>query len=115
MNMEVHISSIRIILFKVTLIQQKIMSNNEWNQTEIPPPPAYSLHQHACITLNSTDRFRLIRFPSDIIDVVRQAIMNSWPRGLQREEDYLGAYEFKLNGNPWWGQGDEAISSRVLM
>jgi hypothetical protein len=90
------------------------MSKTEWNHPD-DPPPAYSLHQHACITLNSSDRFRLIRFPPAIIDVIRQAIITSWPRGLQREEDYAGAYEFKLSGNPWWGQGDEATSSRVLM
>jgi hypothetical protein len=90
------------------------MSENEWNDVT-EPPPAYSLHQHACITLNSSDRFRLIRFPPIITDVIRQTIITSWPDGLQREEDYPGAYEFKLSGNPWWSQGDEAISSRVLM
>ncbi len=90
------------------------MSSNEWNDST-EPPPAYSLHQHACITLNSSDRLRLIRFPPAIIDVIRHTIETSWLRGLQREEEYSEAYEFKLSGNPWWSQGDEAISSRVLM
>jgi hypothetical protein len=81
----------------------------------IEPPPAYSLHQHACITLNSNDCFRLIRFPAAITHVIRQAIIASWPRGIQREKDYVDAYEFKLYGTPWWGQGDEAVPSRILM
>jgi len=78
-------------------------------------PPSYSLHQHACLTLNWTDRLRLIRFPVAIIDVVRQAILTSWHRGLQNEKSYAGAYEFKFSGNPWFGQGVEAVESRIMM
>jgi hypothetical protein len=90
------------------------MSKNGWNNPD-EPPPAYSLHQHACLSLNSSDCFRLIRFPPTMIPIVRQAIIISWPRGIQREEDYSSAYEFKLHGNPWWGQGGEAVPSRILM
>ncbi|CAF0959263.1 unnamed protein product [Adineta steineri] len=79
------------------------------------PPPAYSLHQHACISLNSSDCLRFIRFPRSVIDVLRQAIIESWLRGIQREEDYEDAHEFKLHGSPWWGQGDDAVPSRILM
>jgi hypothetical protein len=90
------------------------MSKNERSEAA-DPPPAYSLHNHACVTLNRGDRLRLIRFPPTIIDVVRQAITNSWPRGLQSEQDYSGAHEFKLNGNPWFGQGFDAVPSRIMM
>ncbi|CAF1102797.1 unnamed protein product [Rotaria sordida] len=76
---------------------------------------ASSLHQHACLTLNQSDCLRLIRFPTTIISVVRQAILSSWHRGLQNEKEYGGAYEFKLNGNPWLGQGSVAVESRVMM
>jgi hypothetical protein len=78
-------------------------------------PPAYTSYQHACMTLNMSDRLRLIRFPPRIIDVIRQAITKSWPRGLNKEKQDIEFYEFKLYGNPWWGQGDEAVSSRILM
>ncbi|CAF1074027.1 unnamed protein product [Rotaria sordida] len=95
------------------------MWKNELNKTSASIsnelPPAYSLHQHACLTLNRTDRLRLIRFPTTIINVVRQAILSSWHRGLQNEKEYAGAYEFKLNGNPWHGQGSEAVESRVMI
>ncbi len=78
-------------------------------------PPAYSHYQHACLTLNLSDRLRLIRFPSAIIDIVRQAILASWHRGLQNEKQYAGAHEFKMSGNPWSGQGVEAVESRTMM
>jgi len=78
-------------------------------------PPAYSRHQHACLTLNWSDRLRLIQFPAPIIDAVRQAILASWHRGIQKEKEYGGAYEFKVGGNPWFGQGVESVESRILM
>ncbi|CAF2862192.1 unnamed protein product [Rotaria sp. Silwood2] len=95
------------------------MWNHERNKadTNIPhdSPPAYSLHQHACLTLNRTDRLRFIRFPAIVIDAVRQAILTSWCPGLQKEKEYGGVHEFKLNGNPWQGQGSEAVESRITM
>jgi hypothetical protein len=78
-------------------------------------PPAYLRHQHACLTLNRTDRLRLIRFPASIIDIVRQTILSSWPRGLKNEKPYAGSYEFKLNGNPWWGHAIESVESCTMM
>jgi hypothetical protein len=78
-------------------------------------PPAYTCYQHACIALNMSDRLRLIRFPSETIDVIRQAIISSWPRGLNKEKQDGDCHEFKLHGNPWLGQGDEAVPCRVLM
>ncbi|CAF0781562.1 unnamed protein product [Rotaria sp. Silwood1] len=95
------------------------MSKKEFNEIGITIanelPPGYALHQHACLTLNWNDRLRLIRFPATIISVVRQAIQASWSHGIQREKEYAGAYEFKLHGYPWHGQGSEAVESRVLM
>ncbi len=78
-------------------------------------PTAYSRHQHACLTLNWSDRLRLIQFPAPIIGVVRQAILISWRSGIQKEKHYGGAHEFKVGGNPWFGQGVEAVESRILM
>jgi hypothetical protein len=92
-------------------------SESKYAYTGIPDqlPPSYARHQHACLTLNWNDRLRLIRFPEPIIDTVRQAILTSWHRGLQNERPYAGAYEFKLSGNPWFGQGVEAVESRAMM
>ncbi|CAF1143061.1 unnamed protein product [Rotaria sordida] len=61
------------------------------------------------------DRLRLIRFPMPIVDAVRQAILTGWPRGIQLEQQRLGAHEFKLYGRPWLGQSVEAIPARILI
>jgi hypothetical protein len=46
---------------------------------------------------------------------VKTAIQTTWLRGIQNEKDISGAYEIQLRGNPWSGQGDEAVPARVLM
>jgi hypothetical protein len=57
----------------------------------------------ACISLNMTDRLRLIRFPSDQILRIEQAVRNSWAKGIQETRRYGVAHELKLKGNPWSG------------
>jgi hypothetical protein len=71
--------------------------------------------QFAVISLNESDKLRIIQFPLHIIDVVRNAIRNSWRRGIQREREYFGSLEFKLKGNPWYGSGSEAVPARQLV
>lgn len=67
-----------------------------------------------CITLNESDKIRLIGTPPELTLPLRQAIASSWG-AIQRESNYSGAHEFKLQGNPWYGQGLEAVSSRKLI
>ncbi len=70
--------------------------------------------QVCCISLNSSDKIRLIGLPVDVINKMRSAITSSWG-SIQRERDYYSTYEFKLNGKPWYGRGDDAVSSRRLL
>ncbi|KAG4071485.1 hypothetical protein HA402_011639 [Bradysia odoriphaga] len=70
--------------------------------------------QVCCISLNRNDRIRLIGLPVDVINAIRTAITSSWGP-LQNEEDYHGAYEFKLKGYPWCGQSDDAVYCRRLL
>ena len=37
------------------------------------------------VSLNRTDRIRLVDFPPNVIPVVRELIATQWPRGLQDE------------------------------
>jgi len=69
----------------------------------------------ASLSLHMTDRIRLLQFPIPIIQTVQTAIVKSWPRGIQGTRDYYGSREFKLRGNPWSGQSEEAVHSRRLM
>ncbi|KAL1924635.1 uncharacterized protein VTP21DRAFT_4289 [Calcarisporiella thermophila] len=69
----------------------------------------------SCISFNRTDRMRLFNFSPTLVNSIRSAIRESWKQGIQSEVDYYGAKEFKLYGNPWLGNVDEAVSSRRLL
>ena len=73
--------------------------------------------QHFVISLNNTDRLRLINAPQSMIPVVRQVITSVWTvmGGIQKEQDYYGSWEFKLSGNPWWSVGNESVMARFLI
>lgn len=70
-------------------------------------PPSYSTltapHMEAArvcvITLNENDKIRLIATPPELVQAVRQAIHTDWGK-VQREQDYAGTHEFKLEGYP---------------
>ncbi|KAF9393927.1 hypothetical protein CPC16_000701 [Podila verticillata] len=85
-------------------------------------PPSYSTliapflqaSRVCCITLNEADKIRLIGTPPEITPAIRLAIRQGWG-AIQREQNYAGAHEFKLMGNPWHGQSEEAVRSRKLI
>lgn len=68
----------------------------------------------ASLSLHNTDRVRLMSFPIEIQNAIRQSIVSTWPKGIQKEGDYAGSWEFKLSGNPWESTGDSAIHARHL-
>ncbi|EJD43710.1 hypothetical protein AURDEDRAFT_114519 [Auricularia subglabra TFB-10046 SS5] len=85
-------------------------------------PPSYEehalpqqRHHYACVSLNYTDKLRMIFFPEETVRLVRNVIQNTWAKGVQRELDYHGSHEFKLFGNPWNGQASDAVPARTLM
>ncbi|CAF1273142.1 unnamed protein product [Didymodactylos carnosus] len=68
------------------------------------------------ISFNRTDRIRVIDPPSsDIVAAVKSAIKEDWHKGIAHETDYHGSVEFKLNGNPFWADGQEAVTIRVML
>lgn len=66
------------------------------------------------ISLCLSDRIRLIGFPIEITNAIRIAITDSWDR-IQKEADFFNTYEFKLKGNPWNAQNEQAVRSRRLL
>lgn len=78
-------------------------------------PSSSGSHYHACIVLTDTDRIRLIQFPIEIIDLIRQSIISHWSRGIQKEDPHPFFHDFKLRGNPWLGMLDQWLASRSLM
>jgi hypothetical protein len=82
-----------------------------------PPPYVESSFKtsFASISLHKTDRIRLLQFPPDDTAAIRDIIKQNWPSGIQEERTYANSHEFKCLGNPWSGQGADAIPARVLM
>ncbi|KAF9918142.1 hypothetical protein FBU30_000360 [Linnemannia zychae] len=76
---------------------------------DTPAPPRV-----CCITLNETDKIRLLGVPYNLIIPLRHAITSSWGV-IQAEQTYYGAHEFKMLGNPWRNCGAEANPSRLLI
>lgn len=57
----------------------------------------------------------MIKFPNSAVESVRQAVLSAWPKGIQVEKEISGSTELQLRGNPWSGQGDEAIPAIYTM
>lgn len=85
------------------------------NRSSMVPPYAPSRSSFASISLHRSDRIRLLQFPQGDITGLRNVIRNNWHRGIQAEQKYAMSHEFKLLGNPWYGQGADAIPARILM
>ncbi|KUJ18514.1 uncharacterized protein LY89DRAFT_569398, partial [Mollisia scopiformis] len=69
----------------------------------------------ASVSLHRSDRVRLLGFPQSDIQSIRGVIQNSYSKGISKEQLYGKSHEFKLNGNPWFGQSSDAVISRVLI
>ncbi|WOO77056.1 uncharacterized protein LOC62_01G000655 [Vanrija pseudolonga] len=90
-----------------------------------PPPPAAgpsaSPPAFAAMLLSSTDKIRLLNFPEHMSTVLSEIVTRAWPQGIQQQYFLDGhggntrAFEIKCRGNPWYGQGKEAIPSRRFM
>ncbi|KAF9163470.1 hypothetical protein DFQ26_002488 [Actinomortierella ambigua] len=78
------------------------------------PPAAQMQFSVCCISLNMSDRIRLLGCPAQIVPPIREAIKSAWGQ-IQSESSYCGAHEFKLLGNPWYGQSQDAVYARRLL
>lgn len=67
------------------------------------------------ISLNGTDKMRLISAPTEVISTIEGVINDFWHRGLQDSKVKEGCHQFKLKGNPWWTHGEETVESRFLI
>ncbi|BEI81232.1 hypothetical protein CcaverHIS002_0203920 [Cutaneotrichosporon cavernicola] len=84
----------------------------------LPIIPSFSSQTqalYACLHLSREDRIRLLGFPPHMVEVMRNTLTIAWPVGLQNSEGGPGWHEFKLRGNPWFGQGREAVPAKRLM
>ncbi|KAF9281508.1 hypothetical protein BGZ68_006609 [Mortierella alpina] len=82
--------------------------------SELAPPQHLQSPRVCCISLNGADKLRLIGTPPELTNPIRAAITTSWGP-IQEESNYHGTHQFKIRGNPWYGQGKEAVPARRLL
>ncbi|KAF9134013.1 hypothetical protein BGW39_008357 [Mortierella sp. 14UC] len=83
--------------------------------SKLPAPHYLQSPRVCCITLNSGDKIRLIGVPTELVGYLRAGILRAWPQKISHEQDYSGAHEFKLGGNPWLATGLDHVSARRLI
>lgn len=67
------------------------------------------------VSLKKTDLIRVVNAPAFINELVRSAITTGWCLEIQQEQAIVNSYEFKLKGNPWTGDSNEAVFSKRLV
>ncbi|XP_065058499.1 uncharacterized protein LOC135686231 [Rhopilema esculentum] len=70
-----------------------------------------------CLSLNYTDRIRIINAPADTVEAITDEIRRLWLFGIQCEEENGPSMELKLQGNPWRYSydGHDGAHGRVLL
>lgn len=68
-----------------------------------------------CVSLNESDKMRLIDSDSSLVEQVRMAICEGWDRGIHNESDYYSSHQFKLRGFPFASYGSDHIYACVMM
>lgn len=81
--------------------------------------PVPWLRPHIALSLNMSDRLRLITNNEDeakaLKPVVHRAILKGWARGIQTERKYDVSHEWQMNGNPWFCDGTDTVDARRLV
>uniref|UniRef100_A0A914WAG5 Uncharacterized protein n=1 Tax=Plectus sambesii TaxID=2011161 RepID=A0A914WAG5_9BILA len=67
------------------------------------------------LSLNASNRIRLIDCPQPVVDTVGRCINQYWPGGIQDTQHCEHSVEYKVGGDPWLSDGDDAINSRYLI
>ncbi|KAF9167670.1 hypothetical protein DFQ26_003634 [Actinomortierella ambigua] len=68
------------------------------------------------IAFSQENRIRLVNMPMSLLPALRAAILQGWGRPVKTERSYYGAYELKLNGQPWDDPfGERYVRSRRLL
>ncbi|KAG0276180.1 hypothetical protein BGZ97_010146, partial [Linnemannia gamsii] len=67
--------------------------------SKLPAPQYMQSPRVCCITLNEGDKLRLIGVPNELVPHLRAGIIRTWGK-IKREQNYSGAHEFKMSGNP---------------
>ncbi|XP_078343323.1 uncharacterized protein LOC144629038 isoform X2 [Oculina patagonica] len=67
------------------------------------------------VGLSSWDTLMVLNAPTELHQTFKDVVERSWPKGIQTwtyEEDVL---KIKLNGYPWYADGEETVHARVIL
>lgn len=92
-----------------------MFSDNKSASSSPVPPPYEEKVSVCCLSLHEGDKIRLLNVPLALHDPFAQVLTQAWRRGIQNRSAYGESVQFKLSGYPWYGQGDQAVPSRVLI
>uniref|UniRef100_A0A9J2PE32 Reverse transcriptase Ty1/copia-type domain-containing protein n=1 Tax=Ascaris lumbricoides TaxID=6252 RepID=A0A9J2PE32_ASCLU len=73
--------------------------------------------EYCMLSLNASDRIRLIGAPDEVINVVGECLDRHWKRGVQdaKRRDGGAYFEYKLKGFPWHTWGTESVDSQLVL
>ena len=89
---------------KINTLFFRYLPNSTTPTTEIFP-----------LLFHRTDKINIINPPPFTIDLLRDTIVATWPKGLQDQQIKYNSFEFKLKGNPWLNYGEESVFSKRLI
>ena len=75
-------------------------SSTMGNDTSLPLAPVSPGFSTMCISLQYSDTITVLHHDSGALSTIRQAIIDTWPNGVQREMAICGTgWGFKVKGN----------------
>jgi len=82
---------------------------------ESAPPDANV--DFVAMSLHANDLIRLHNAPTALRDLLKDAILSKWSKGIQQERVYCGSFEIKVQGTPWLETefGSRSVSRTLLM
>ena len=81
------------------------------------PESASQREEYGMISLNRTDRLRLIDFDENpnVTSAVIRSLINDYRSIHPQTQEFNGSTEFKLDGTPFLSIGKEAVESRLMV
>ncbi|KAG0244147.1 hypothetical protein BGX31_009698 [Mortierella sp. GBA43] len=72
------------------------------------------------VSFSHSDKIRIVSQQSPevvlrMMGLIKQAVASQWKYGIQAEQDYCGAAEIKLQGNPFKARRSQSVHARMML
>jgi hypothetical protein len=73
--------------------------------------------QLVIMSLHNSDTVRLINATQTLKELLRDAVLSQWKKGIDKQRDYYGSYEIRMRGSPWYQSefGEKSVLRTCLM